>query len=245
MTAVANRPVMPDISIMRLERLELRYAPRPWLFASARRAEIDEYFAELKQTKPALWNGRVLLMHEYQIDGGVFRGVYLDTDFASFVAWRHWDFPDRTVKNCFALGAVRGTDGGFLLGVMGPHTVNAGKIYFPAGTPDPHDIIGDNVDLMGNIWREVTEETGLARAELEAQPGWYCVLAGSYIAQVKILQARASADELRMRSLAHLTREREPELADIRVVRGPADFDPMMPPFITAFLMHVWSQRTP
>ena len=33
-------------------------------------------------------------------------------------------------------------------------------------------------------------------------------------------------------------RVENPELADIRIVHGPADFDPMMPPFVTAFLSH-------
>ena len=31
-------------------------------------------------------------------------------------------------------------------------------------------------------------------------------------------------------------REQEPELCDIRIVRGQADFDPAMPRFVTAFL---------
>jgi hypothetical protein len=31
-------------------------------------------------------------------------------------------------------------------------------------------------------------------------------------------------------------------LADIRIVRGPADLDPMMPPFVTAFLNGVWGE---
>ena len=53
---------------------------------------------------------------------------------------------------------------------------------------------------------------------------------------IKVLHARETATALRARILAHLAREREPELADIRIVRGPADFDPMMPPFVTAFL---------
>ena len=68
------------------------------------------------------------------------------------------------------------------------------------------------------------------------------VLAGSRIAQVKTLQARATAAVLRARILAHLAREAQPELADVRIVRGPADFDPMMPPFVTAFLAHAWSR---
>ena len=41
--------------------------------------------------------------------------------------------------------------------------------------------------------------------------------------------------------LAHLAAQREPELADIRIVRAAADLDPMMPQFVTAFLIDVWN----
>jgi 8-oxo-dGTP pyrophosphatase MutT (NUDIX family) len=236
-----DRLAMTAIPVVRVERLDMRYAPQPWPFADSRRIEIGRHFATLKRRTPALWNGRVLILHDHAIEGAVFRGAYLETDFASFIAWRDWGHPDGSVTNCFSSGALRGADGAFLLGVMSPHTSNAGKIYFPAGTPDPDDIVGDSVDLAGNIWRELAEETGLAHADLVAEEGWYSVLAGARIAQVKILQAHETAELLRGRILAHLAREREPELADIRIVRGPADLDPMMPSFITAFLAHIWS----
>ena len=43
--------------------------------------------------------------------------------------------------------------------------------------------------------------------------------------------------------LAHLERERQPELSDIRIVRGPADFDAAMPRFVTAFLAQHFGVR--
>jgi hypothetical protein len=46
---------------------------------------------------------------------------------------------------------------------------------------------------------------------------------------------------LRADILARLAAEPQAELADIRIARGPADFDPMMPEFITDFLTHMWS----
>jgi 8-oxo-dGTP pyrophosphatase MutT (NUDIX family) len=228
--------------IVRIKRLELAVAPRPWPFADAHREEIARHFEQLKESKPAVWNGRILLLHDHAIAGDVFRGGYLETDYASFVAWRDWGFPDATVRNCFSLGALRACDGGFLLGVMSGHTLNAGKIYFPAGTPDPSDIVGETVDLAASIRREIAEETGLGPDAYQAEEGWTCVLTATHIAQIKLLHTPETAAVLRERILGHLAREAQPELSDIRIVRGPADLDPMMPPFMTAYLTHSWSQ---
>lgn len=232
---------MTGITIMPIERLELAFASRPWPFASERRADIDAHFAQLQRSNPALWNGRVLMLHQHEIRTTVFHGSYLETDFASLLAWRHWNFPDAAVKNCFAMGALQAADGAFVLGVMAAHTSNPGLIYFPAGLPDSSDIDGARVDLARNLMREIGEETGLVQADFEAEPGWTAVFAGPRIAHVKRLRARETAADLRARILANLAREPQPELADIRIVRGPADFDPMMPPFVTAFLRHIWS----
>lgn len=231
-----------ELTVIPIERVDMRMAPQTWRFAVDRRAEIDAYFAELKRQKPAVWNGRVLMLGDHVIDGAVFRGGFFETDFASFVAWHRWGFPDGAVKSCFPLGALR-CDDGYLLGVMGAHTVNAGRIYFPAGTLDPDDIVGDTVDLAANIRREVAEETGLGPQDYVAEDAWYCVLAGPRIALLKLLHAHESADRLRDRILRHLASEAVPELCDIRIVRGGGDLDPMMPGYITAFLNHMWSER--
>jgi hypothetical protein len=231
---------MSDITLVPIERLDIAFAPRPWAFAVARRPEIDAHFAACRREQPALWNGRVLLLYDHAIEAGVFRGRCLEADFASFLAWRDWGCPPAAVKNFFAMGALRAVDGAFLLAVMGAHTANAGKIYFPAGTPDPDDVVGHAVDLEGSVWREVGEETGLAGADLAPEPGWTAVLAGPRIALMKQLRARLDADALRARILDHLAREAHPELADIYVARGAADLTPAMPDFTRAYLNHLW-----
>lgn len=173
-------------------------------------------------------------------EGGTWRGTCFETAFADFVAWRDWGFPDRTVANLFGMGALRCADGAFLLGVMAAHTVNAGRVYFPAGTPDPSDIVDGRLDLGGNVLREITEETGLGTGDFAITPGWHAVLAGASIAMMRVLSAHQPAAVLRERILAHLAREQQPELADIRIVRAASDLDPMMPDFVTAFLAHIW-----
>ncbi len=223
-------------SIFHVERQELSFSPKPWTFALERRAEIDVYFEGLRREKPALWNGRILLLHHQELAGGVLRGEYLETDYASFAAWRNWGRPSAAVRDCFGAAAVMGSDGAFLLGVMGSHTFNGGKIYFPCGTPDPDDIIDGKVDLSHSVQRELKEETGFDVSEFDIEPGWTMVVDEPLIALIKVLRSNEAAKVLRGRVLGHLASEREPELSDVCVVRGVDDFDPAMPRFIRAFL---------
>jgi len=234
---------MDDIPIIPLTRLDLRYEPGDWPFAVGRRAEIDAHFARLRVDKPEMWNGRVLMMRRGEIADGVLAGAYLETDFASFIAWRDWGFPDTTMCNCFAMAALRAADGAFLLGQMGPHTATAGQIYFAAGTPDPADIVGDTVDLERGVIRELTEETGLTLGDVEPQPGWTATPFGQRIALMKIVQAREDATALRARIVADFARQREPELSDIHIVRSLDDLDARMPPYVRAYLSAVLANR--
>ena len=231
---------MTGFSVVPIDRLVLGHSPWEWPFAHERRHEIEGHFAKLQRAKPSLYNGRVLMLRDYAIDAHVFRGRWFETDYASLLAWRDWDFPDRAVKNSFAMGALRGSDGGFLLGKMGAHTANAGDIYFPAGTPEPDDVIRGSVDLLGSVIREVEEETGLTPADFRPQPGWFTVLAGPRVAQMKILQSPMPADDLRRRIVNFLRRQEQPELSAIHIVRGPGDLPAALPPFMVAFLSYLW-----
>ena len=227
---------MADIPIIPLTRLDLRFEPAPWLFADQRRAEIDAHFAKLRIEKPEMWNGRVLLLRRGEIRDGVLGGAYSEVDFASFIAWRDWGFPDRAIRNCFPMAALRSSDGAFLLGVMGRHTATAGQIYFPAGTPDPNDVDGDTVDLERGVIRELIEETGLGVADFNAEPGWSATPLGQRLALMKVVQARDSAATLHERIRAFLASQKQPELSDIHIARSVNDLRPTMPPYVATFL---------
>lgn len=225
--------------VRHVNRLNLTLDASVWEFAKERRAEIDVLFAELQRNQPALFNGRVLLMHRYAIEGDTMRGAFLEADYASFVAWQRWGREDVGIHDCFAAAAIQSADGAFLLGVMGSHTYNAGQIYFPCGTPDPSDIAeGSKVDFDFSVRRELREETGLDPDLLAVEPGWTLVFEGTLIAAIKVMRSPLAAEPLRALILENMARERQPELADIRIVRGLADFEPMMRGFAKAFLAH-------
>ena len=228
-------------AIHRVTTLDLKLESWSWPFASERRAEIDAHFAEKKAEKPALWNGRVLLGREASFEGERFSARFFETDFASLLAWRDWGFADSTVFNGFGMGALRSSDGAFALGEMAAHTANAGRVYFPSGTPDPDDIRAGAVDIPGSVAREMTEETGLTEADYRASPYWHCVVSGAAIAMIALLQAEWPAEQLRARIEAELARQEEAELSRIHLVRTHADFTPQMPLFVTAFIEQQWA----
>ncbi|MBI3435272.1 MAG: NUDIX hydrolase [Proteobacteria bacterium] len=231
---------MSGSPIVAFDRLDFTVARRRWAFAVARRADIDAYFTARRARTPEIWNGNVLLLGAHRIEGRVLSGTFFATDYASFLAWLDWNCPGGEATNCFAMAALRGSDGGFLMGVMAAHTANPGRIYFPAGTPDAGDIMDGRVDFEAAVLRELTEETGVGATEIAITPGWQAVLAGPRLAIMKVMQASVPAAALRARILEFLARSRRAELADVRIVRDRRDFDPAMPPFVTAFLEHFW-----
>ncbi|NVN86866.1 MAG: NUDIX hydrolase [Rhodopseudomonas sp.] len=224
------------VAIHRVTELDLVCDDWVWPFATARRAEIDAHFAARQVEKPKLWNGRVLLGRNTVFSADRLRADYFETDFASFLAWRDWGFPDRDVFNGFGMGALRGSDGAFALGEMGSHTANAGRVYFPGGTPDRNDLRGAAVDIAASVAREVEEETGFAPADYRAAGHWDCVVTGALVAMVRVLDVDLPGAALRDRIEANLSRQNSPELAAIHLVRDRADFAPTMPRFVTAFI---------
>jgi hypothetical protein len=229
--------------IEEIATIDVRLEQKPWPFEIERSAEIDAHWAKLLRGNPHHYNGRVLLMHRASVaqsaNGRRLEGACLMADYKAFLAWRDLGFPDRSVGNLFAMAALRSTDGAFLLGEMAASTANAGRIYFPAGTPDPGDLVGDAVDLEGSVLRELEEETGISPQEVALDPGWSVVFEGARIACMKTVRSMLSAGELVARSAAFIAQEKQPELAGLKAVFGLADLDEdHMPDFILTYLRH-------
>ena len=229
--------------IHRVTALDLPVQPFAWPFAEVRRAEIAAHFAGQQRERPALWNGRVLLGRNPVFSGGRLTASYFETDFASFLSWRDWGFPDSSVFNGFGMGALCCADGAFVLGEMGQHTSNAGRIYFPSGTPDLDDVGDGALDIAGSVARELEEETGLVPADYESEPHWHCVYTGPALAMIRLLRVDMPGEALRERIEANLAAQDQPELSAIHLVRSVRDLSPAMPRFVTAFLEAQFASR--
>ncbi len=220
----------------RVRKLDLAFTDWQWPFAAEHRARIDAHFAEERRKIPELFNGIVLLGRNHRFVGDELHADYFETDFASFLAWRDWGFPDESVFNGFGAGALRASDGTFVLGEMAANTSNAGKIYFASGTPDRSDLRGSVVDLADSVRRETLEEAGLAEADYRAADAWDVIVARGVVAMVRMLDADLPGAELKAKIEANIAAQAHREFSAVHVVRSTAELNDKMPLYVRAFL---------
>jgi hypothetical protein len=216
-----------------------------WAWAEQNRELIEANWKRRTADKPKMFNGRVLLLRNVEFEQDLCRNTYFETDYADFVAWIDSGYPDRSIANGFAMGALRGSDGAFICGVMGAHTTNAGRVYFAAGTPDLSDLRSDGtVDLSTSLTRELTEETGLQDGDYHVDDEWIIVERWPTIALLRMVTLPMTAEEGAALIRANIAKDPEPELQDVRVIRGVEDIDPKtMPLFLQSFFEWVFIHR--
>jgi hypothetical protein len=223
---------------VRVARVEARLAPHRWAWAEANEAAIAANWERRRARTPAMFNGRVLMVAATRHNGDRFEAEFFATDYANLIAWIDMGQPDPGVANGFAMGALRSADGAFILGRMADHTANAGRLYFPCGTPDLSDVTETGeVDLASSLLREIEEETGLSADELAVESGWAIVREAGLLAFIRIVRMQIDTEPARKRILAHLAAEAKSELSSIRIVRTLADVEgEPMPAVVPVFL---------
>lgn len=236
--------IASDSVPIELDAIDATVEPFEWRFPIEQQDEIDRVWASETVGKPDMHDGEVLIQHRGNVEGRIFRAGYSFTRYKPFLAWHRLGHPGPAVRNGFAMAALRTRDDAYLLGVMGPGTANAGKIYFAAGTPDRDDVMPDGrVDLAGSVLRELKEETGLRAEEVTVGTGWQAIVGEVRAAFMRPVFLDLTAVEARRLILDRMKALPEEELADIYIARGVKDIDPArMPVFQQAYLN--WAFRT-
>ena len=227
---------MNPITVVR--RVEARLVPFRWTWAEENRAAIAANWERRRAATPAIFNGRVLMVCGLDHEDDVLRASFFATDYADMLAHIDGGNPDPSVENGFAMGALRSGDGAFILGEMAAGTANAGRLYFPAGTPDMSDVGADgSVDLESSILRELAEETGLGSELVRMQPDWVLVRFERRVAVMRDLDLAVDATSALKAIRAHIAGEDDPELADVVALRDPGDIEEArMPSFLPLYL---------
>ena len=233
---------MVSSKIMPLARIDARLEAWHWEWSAKNAQAIADHWHNVCAGNPHMYDGTVLLMHRGDVDGDVYRSCYFKAPYSHFLALRDWGHPDKAVRNGFSCAALQTLDGAYLLGVMGAQTSNAGKIYFPAGTPDLSDCTGDHIDIAGSAARELLEETGFGPQQVR------------FDGQITLVD-----EALRVAFLCHATvqlttqaaldcftqwhdRQKDPELAGLHVVHTKSDLIPArMHPYLLDWFATVLS----
>lgn len=219
---------------MRVDRItgfDLRLGGEAWPFARENASAIATHWRELMAQKPGLWNGEVLICTAAEVRDAQLTARFAFTDYASFVAWRNWGAPDKTVRNCFGVPVVATRDRALVFAEMADHTLNAGFIYPPSGSLERRDVRADGtIDIEGSMRHELMEETGLNADE--ARKGNILVIHDAH----RLAVARAhlfseTFNDLQQRFAAHCPEPQHAELTRLIAVRGPQDISPAMPAY--------------
>lgn len=232
--------------IHELSDVILTVRPGGWPLDPALRARIDEHWAGLVARNPSLWNGRIFgtlaagRPGGISIVDGVLTASAVEGDYAGFLAWRDWGFPEIGIRNLFGSAVIRSADGAILYGLMGAHTANAGTIYPAGGSLEPRDVqVDGSIDVLGSIALELEEETGLRASEANAGP-LLAVFDGALVSIARVFRFAQPADDLAHRIRSNLAAQEHRELEDVAILRSGADLvDGRIKPFARRLAAHL------
>ncbi len=230
------------MTVTRIERVDGfdgRLLPGSSPIEQTERSAIAAGWAKATAANPQLFNGKVLLADEVAVVGRRLRLGYIEANFATYLWLRDRGGVEQRLLNAFGGAAVVSSDGKVLLARMAKGSANEGLIYFPAGTPDRDDLVGDVVDLDGSIDRELAEETGIVAPLARPAERRVAVWDGRYVACVRRIDVDLTAAEIEERVGAHLAAERAPELDALYFVRSADEAPDGALDYVRAALPHL------
>jgi len=207
--------------VYHLDKVDWRVAFKPWPFADAHAAQIEEYWLEASVRNPYIFNGGVFVMQNHKVEAGVFYGQFVPADFASYLYWRDRGFDDWPTCDGYAAIFLRGQRGDYFLAKAADHTLNGGMHVPPGGLIDARDITSSGmVDISGYVLRELEEETGLTRADVILEDGYLVVRIGCIVVLAVRARCVKHDDEIIERVKNHHLRQNRPELEECLWYRG-------------------------
>jgi 8-oxo-dGTP pyrophosphatase MutT (NUDIX family) len=163
---------IPRNVILPIDRVDVRLDSAPHPFENRYAAEIEANWQREKSANPAVYDGQMVLLSSLSHRDRQLQGRSHTIRFATFLYWRQHN-SYASAEHAYAHAALVTADNALLAIRMGPHTSNAGRVYFAAGSFEPTDFRDGLVDLHFNMKREVGEETGLDIGVLRRDPGYH------------------------------------------------------------------------
>lgn len=125
--------------------------------------EINDYFKQLKAQGLNIWNGEIVCVSDYQIDGKITKVTCKKSNYAHYLyAEKIGIEPQYQCKNISAGCILETVDGFYVIGELGNKTSFPGMLQTTGGNIDiKQDIQNGKIDLMNTIDREAKEELNI------------------------------------------------------------------------------------
>lgn len=217
-----------------VSQLDVRVATGPLAYAENNRSTIDANWQREVAANATLFDGEFYLAPDYDLQDQRFFARYRRTTFRTLMFWRQ-DKDMCKPAHIFAVGIIVSREGHMLAARMASWNAGGGRVYFPAGSIDDHDVDAGAVDFIANMQREVGEETGLNLADARPETDYHLVTAAGSYALFKRYYFDLPAAELVRRIETFMAAQAQPELAAIIPVTGPGQLGETSPSYVRAF----------
>jgi 8-oxo-dGTP pyrophosphatase MutT (NUDIX family) len=222
---------LPRDAILPVDEIDVRLDSAPHPFERQHLAEIDENWRYETAINPHVFDGQVALLSELSYRDARLAGRCHIVRYATFMYWRR----NRAAQNAghaFAHAMLVSSDGSLVAIRMGAHTVNAGRVYFAAGSFELEDFRDGRVDVASNMRREVMEEIGIDLADAETEPGrrHYLLSTANGTVIFRRYRARLTANQLVTRINDFLATQEQPEIAGPVVIHSANDLPDNLAP---------------
>lgn len=229
---------LPENTVFRVTSIDLRVGPGDHPFHLEQREAARANWVVERQVNPALYDGPMVFQERLSVDNGAIAGEGYIVPYSTFLWWRKQ--PDgRGGFHVFALPVPVSCDGAVIAIRMAAHTANPGQVYCPAGSLDASDLVDGRCDILGNMVREVREETGLDLETARADPHYHALLHNRRMAIFRCFRFSMTAEEMLARITAHMEHDEEKEIAGAVAIYSadPAAhaYSTAMPPMLDWF----------
>jgi 8-oxo-dGTP pyrophosphatase MutT (NUDIX family) len=229
---------LPRDVILPVDRVDVRLEAGPHPFERDNAQAIADNWQREVARKPALFDGTVVLLSELVYRDGLLSGICHPVRYATFMHWRN-NRATSSAAHAFAHAMLVSGDGALVAIRMGSHTVNAGRVYFAAGSFEPTDFFDGLVDVDFNMIREVREETGLDLERAERGQRYYVLATQSGTVIFRRYRMAESAQEIASLIGAHVANEAEPEIEGAVIIRSASDLpEGLMPHMLPLVQWH-------
>jgi 8-oxo-dGTP pyrophosphatase MutT (NUDIX family) len=226
---------IPRDEIFDIDDLDVRLERAPHPFIAGREREVAERWAMEKAVKPALFDGEVVLLSKLAYRDGRLEGRCHVVRYSEFLYWRS-QRPVASAEHAYAHAVLVASDNALVAIRMASHTVNAGLVYFAAGSFEPLDFPNGRVDVDFNMRREVKEETGIDLARCRAEPSLHALSRQTGTVIFRRYFADRPGEELAEAIRVHAANGGDDEIEDAVLIRKgealPEKLAPHMPALV-------------